>query len=118
VVGVGVEVEAVACEQADSAGEVRCVQVVALVAAVRCVQVALTGAPLGLSTGSRIQSQIGPTSDGLAGLMSVCLAGLATGPTSDCLADLATGLATDLAGAAVGAEIIGRDMAGVGVQRQ
>jgi hypothetical protein len=108
---------AAACEQAASAAEARCVRA-ALVAAVRCAQVALTGAVLGLSIESRIQSQIGPTSAGLAGLMPVCLAGLATGPTSDCLADLATDLATDLAGVAVGAEIIGPDMVGVGVQRQ
>ena len=110
----GVEAAAVAaaCEQAASAAEVRCVRA-ALVAAARCAQVALTGAVLGLSIESRIQSQIGPTS---AGLMPVCLAGPATDPTSACLADLATDLATDLAGVAVGAEIIGPDM--VGVQRQ
>jgi hypothetical protein len=102
-----VEAVAVACEQAAPAGEVRCEQA-ALVAAMRCGQVASTGVVqsqetalriLGLSRESRIQLQIGPTS---AGLMPVCLADLAT----------------DLAGVAAGAEIIGADMVGVWVQRQ
>src|SRR5262245_55297941 len=92
-----------ACGQAALAG-VGCVQV-ALLGAVRCAQVALTGAVrsqvtvsrmLGLSRASRIQSQIGPTSAGLGGLMLVYLAGLATGPAG--------------AGAAGGTEIIGQDM--------
>ena len=95
--GVGEEAVAGALEQAASVGEVRCVQV-ALTGAVLSQETALR--ILGLSRESRIQSQIDPTSAGLAGLMS------------DCLADLAT----DLAGVAVGAEIIGRDM--VGVRRQ
>jgi hypothetical protein len=86
-----------ALEQAASVGEVRCEQA-ALTGAVLSQETALR-IP-GLSRESRIQSQIDPTSAGLAGLMS------------DCLADQAT----DLAGVAVGAEIIGRDM--VGVQRQ
>lgn len=106
----GVEAVAAALEQAAAwAGEVRCVQV-ASTGAVLSQETALR--ILGLSRESRIQSQIDPTSAGLAGLMSDCLVGLATGPTTVCLADLAT----DLAGVAVGAEIIGRDM--VGVQRQ
>ena len=114
----GVEAVAAARERAASAGEVRCVQAASVVA-VRCAQVASTGAvqlqetALG-TTGHWHESRIGPTSAVLAGLMSVCLAGLATGPTSDCR----VGLATDLAGVTVGVEIIGRDMVGVWVQRQ
>src|SRR6267142_198885 len=114
---VGVAAVVAACGQAAASVEVGCVPAV-LVEAVRCVQVASTGAVRsqetvsrmpGLSRESPIQSQTGPTSAGLAGLTPVYLAGLATGPTGVCLADRATGLA----GAADGAETIGRDMVGV-----
>src|SRR5882724_10092652 len=106
-----------ACGQAAASVEVGCAPAV-LVEGVRCVQVASTGAVRsqetvsripGLSRESPIQSQTGPTSAGLAGLTPVYLAGLGTGPTGVCLADRATGLA----GAADGAETIGRDMVGV-----
>jgi hypothetical protein len=96
---------AAACGQAVASVEAGCVPAV-LVEAVRCAQVASTGAARSQETVSRmpghshespIQLQTGPTSAGLAGLTPVCLADRATG----------------LAGAADGAETIGRDMVGV-----
>jgi hypothetical protein len=102
---VAVVVAVVACGQAAASVEVGCAPAV-LVEAVRCVQVASTGAVRsqetvsrmpGLSHESPIQSRTGPTLAGLAGLTPVCLADRATG----------------LAGAADGAETIGRDMVGV-----
>jgi hypothetical protein len=105
VVAVAVAAVAAACGQAAASVEVGCAPAV-LVEAVRCVQVASTGAVRSQETVSRmpgpshespIQSRTGPTLAGLAGLTPVCLADRATG----------------LAGAADGVETIGRDMVGV-----